>query len=71
MTFSRRQLVRQSPWIPVLLQTVHDIIGNSVAFFLAQLLAKPAHKFARTPQREGDSEAQQIAAGGHSDNENR
>jgi hypothetical protein len=33
----RRQILRQSPRIAVLLQTMHDIIGNSVALFLGQL----------------------------------
>jgi hypothetical protein len=31
----------------VLLQAIHDIIGNAVAFFFRQLLAKSAHEFAR------------------------
>jgi hypothetical protein len=33
----------------VLLQAMHDIIGNSVAFFFRQLLAKTPYKFARGP----------------------
>ena len=38
----------------MLLQTMHDIIGDAIAFFFSQFLAKPAHKFARTSQRESD-----------------
>jgi hypothetical protein len=34
----------------VLLQTMHDIIGNSVALFFRQLLAKTADKFARAKE---------------------
>ena len=30
----------------MLLQLMHDIVGNSVAFFFGQFLAKSAHKFA-------------------------
>jgi hypothetical protein len=36
VSFSRRrQIFRQSPRIAVLLQSVNDIIGNAVAFFLS------------------------------------
>jgi hypothetical protein len=48
----RRQFFRQSPRIAELLQLVHDIIGNTVAFLFRQFLAKSAHKFAGTSQRE-------------------
>jgi hypothetical protein len=42
MTFlRRRQFLRQSPRIAVLFQAMHDIIGNSVAFFFRQFLACP------------------------------
>jgi hypothetical protein len=59
MSFSGwRQLLRQSPGIAVLFQTMHDIIGNTVALFFCQFLTKAAHEFARTSQRERDSEAQ-------------
>ena len=46
----RRQIFRRSPRIAVLLQTMHDIIGNSVALFFRQLLAKTADKFARAKE---------------------
>lgn len=49
----------------MLLQTMHDIIGNSVALFFRQLLAKTPHKFARAPEREGDGKTQHVAAGTH------
>jgi hypothetical protein len=49
----------------MLFQTTHDIIGNSVALFFVQLLAKSAHKFARPSQRKCDSEAQQVSSGSH------
>ena len=52
------QLLRQSPGIAVPFQTMHDIIGNTVALFFCQFLTKAAHEFARTSQRERDSEAQ-------------
>jgi hypothetical protein len=42
----RRQIFGQPPRIAVLLQLVHDIIGNSVTLFFRQFLAKPAHEFA-------------------------
>jgi hypothetical protein len=32
----------------VLLQAMHDIIGNSIAFLFSQPLAKAAYKFAGT-----------------------
>ena len=32
----------------MLFQAIHDIIGNSVAFFFGQFLAQSAHEFART-----------------------
>jgi hypothetical protein len=44
---------------------MHDIIGNSVAFFFRQFLAKSAHKLARASQRKCDGEAQHVAAGTH------
>jgi hypothetical protein len=47
VSFPRRwQVLRQSPRIAVLLQTMNDIISNAVAFFFGQLLAKSAHQFA-------------------------
>lgn len=42
--------------VAVLLQSVHDIVGNAEAFFFRKFFAKPAHKFARAPQRECDGE---------------
>jgi hypothetical protein len=45
MSFSGwRQLLRQSPGIAVLFQTMHDIIGNTVALFFCQFLTKAAHE---------------------------
>jgi hypothetical protein len=32
----------------MLFQLMHDVIGNSIAFFFGQPLAKSAHKLART-----------------------
>jgi hypothetical protein len=61
----RRQTFRQSPRIAVLLQAMHDIIGNTVTFLFRQFLAKSAHKFAGTSQRECNSETQQVPAGTH------
>ena len=52
-------------WIAVLLQAMHEIIGNSVAFFFRQFVAKSAHKFARASKRECDSEAQELPTGAH------
>jgi hypothetical protein len=52
----RRQFFGQPPRITVLLQTMNDIIGNAVAFFFSQLLAKSSHKFARAHKRECDGE---------------
>ena len=46
----------------MVLQTTHDIIGNSVAFFFRQPLAKSAHKLARAYQRKCNSEAQHVAS---------
>jgi hypothetical protein len=40
----RRQIFGQPPRIAVLLQLVHDIVGNPVAFFFCQFLTKPANK---------------------------
>jgi len=66
VSFSRRrQVLGQSPRIAVLLQLVHDIIGNSVAFFFGQFFSKSANKFACTHQCECDSEAQHVPAGAH------
>ena len=42
----------------MLLQAIHDIIGNSIAFFFRQPHAKSAHKFARASERECNGEAQ-------------
>jgi hypothetical protein len=51
MTFLwRRQFLRQPPGITLLLQSMHDIIGNSVSFFFRQFLPKAANKFARAFQ---------------------
>jgi hypothetical protein len=45
MSFSgRQQFLRQAPRIAVLLQPMHDIVGNAVAFFFRQFLTKPANK---------------------------
>jgi hypothetical protein len=53
MSFSgRRQFLRQPPWITLLFQLMHDVIGNSVAFFFGQFLAKSAHKF-RPKRKQG------------------
>ncbi len=49
----------------MLLQLMHDIIGNSVTFFFGQFLAKSAHQFARASQRECNGEAQQVSTGTH------
>jgi hypothetical protein len=57
--------IRQAPWIAVLLQTMHDIIGNPVAFFFRQSFAKTAHEFARTSQRECYGKAQHVPTGPH------
>jgi hypothetical protein len=35
----------------MLLQLMHDVIGNSVAFVFCQFLAKSAHKFARALEK--------------------
>ncbi len=69
----RRQIFGEPPGIAVLLQPMHDIIGNSVALFLGQLLAKIPHKFARASQRECDGKAQHVPTGAHSvdEDENR
>jgi hypothetical protein len=45
---ARRRGFFISPRIAVLLQAMHGIIGNAVAFFVGQFLAKSAHKSART-----------------------
>jgi hypothetical protein len=50
----------------VLLQAMHDIIGNSVAFFFRQFLTKSAHKFPRAPESKRDGEAQHVSTGAHS-----
>ena len=65
MNFSRRIFLGQPPRIAVLLQLVHDIIGNSVALFFCQFPRKAAHQFAGTSQRERNSETQQVPAGTH------
>jgi hypothetical protein len=46
VSLRRRQIFGEPPWIAVLLQLVHDIIGNTVTFFFGQFLTKSAHKFA-------------------------
>jgi len=64
MSFSGRpHFLRESPRITVLLQAMHDIVSNSIAFFLCQFLAKSAHKFSRASQRECDGEAEHAPAG--------
>src|SRR5262249_46899073 len=64
MSFSGRpHFLRESPRITVLLQAMHDIVSNSIAFFLCQFLAKSAHKFSRASQRECDGEAEHVPAG--------
>jgi hypothetical protein len=47
----RRKFVGQAPWIAVLLQLMHDVIGHSVTFFFRQFGTKAAHKFARLSAR--------------------
>jgi hypothetical protein len=49
----------------VLLQTMHDIIGNSVAFFFRQPLTKTPHKFARALQRKRYGKTQHVPARAH------
>jgi hypothetical protein len=49
MSFSGWALLRQSPRVAVLLQSIHDIIGNSIPLFFGQFLAKSAHEFPRAP----------------------
>ena len=49
----------------MLLQLVHDIIGNTVTFLFRQFLAKSAHKFAGASQRECNSETQHVPTGTH------
>jgi hypothetical protein len=49
---------------------MHDIVGNSVAFFFAQFLAKAAHKFARASQRKSDGETQHVPTSTHRAEEN-
>jgi hypothetical protein len=46
----------------VLHQTMHDVIGSAVAFFLGQLLAKSANKFAGASQRERCGKTQHVPA---------
>jgi hypothetical protein len=53
-----RQFFGQAPRIAVLLQLMHDIIGNSVSLFFRQFRAKTAHEFARSSERECNGEAQ-------------
>jgi hypothetical protein len=50
---------------------MHDIIGNAIAFFFSQPVAKSAHKFARAPERECNGEAQHVATSPHRRDENR
>jgi hypothetical protein len=50
----------------VLFQAIHDIIGNAVAFFFGQFIAKSAHKFARASQRRSDGETQHVPTSAHS-----
>ena len=49
----------------MLLQTMHDVIRNSIALFFRQFVAKSAHKLACASQRECDGEAQHISASAH------
>ena len=44
---------------------MHNIIRNSVAFFFGQFLAKAAHKFACTSQRECDGKTQHVPTSPH------
>ena len=50
----------------MLLQAMHNIVGNSVAFFLSQFFTKSADELACASQGERDSEAQHVPAGAHS-----
>ena len=66
VSFSGRwQIFGEPPKIAVLLQAMHDVIGNSVALFLCQFLTEATHEFARASQRECDGEAQEIVASTH------
>jgi hypothetical protein len=47
---------------------MHDIIGNTVAFFFGQLLTKAPDKFARASQRECDSETQNVPTASRNEN---
>ena len=49
----------------MLLQTMHDIVGNSVAFFFRQFPAKSAHELAYASQGECNSENQHVPPGTH------
>ena len=49
----------------MLLQAIYDIIGNAIAFFFGQFLAKSAHQFARAHKRMCDSETQHVPTSTH------
>jgi hypothetical protein len=46
--------------VAVLLQLVHDIIGNQEALIFAQLVTQAAHQLARPHERKGN-----VASGAH------
>jgi hypothetical protein len=50
----------------VLFQAIHDIIGNPVAFILAQTLPQSPDKLGSAPQSISDGEAEHLAFGPHS-----
>lgn len=60
-----RQIFRQAPRIAVLLQLVHYVIGNTIAFFLRQPLPQATNELSSAAQCEGDSKAQHMSACAH------
>jgi hypothetical protein len=53
------------PGIAVLLQLVHDIIGNQEALIFAEFVPQAAHQLACPHERKGNGKLQHVASGAH------
>jgi hypothetical protein len=51
----------------VLLQLVHDVIGNEVAFILSETLSQAPNEFARLPQGKSNRKPQHVTTRPHVD----
>lgn len=54
----------------MLLQSLHDIVSDEVAFVFAQTLAQSSNELARSSESESNREPQHVPSSAHLTNEN-